>query len=232
MRHHTPSTPQAQHCLIQSQRVAQNCQSIFNLLTSEGLFNEVEARLPEHRERLFPPTETLALFITQALSADRSCQYAVNQAAIHRLVSGLPACSTQIGGYRRARQRLPTDLVSGLARYVGQQIDEQLPDKWRGRRVPLVDGTTVALPDTPENQAAYPQQRAQKPGLGFPICRPVGITCLASGALLNAAVGRFQGKGGNIESGATTRQTQSLPIAGFGFAGSKDFGGCSHRYSP
>ena len=200
MRHHTPSTPQAQHCFIQSQRVAQNCQSIFNLLTSEGLFNEVEARLPEHRERLFPPTETLALFITQALSADRSCQYAVNQAAIHRLVSGLPICSTQIGGYRRARQRLPTDLVSGLARYVGQQIDEQLPDKWRGRRVPLVDGTTVALPDTPEHQAAYPQQRAQEPGLGFPICRPVGITCLASGALLNAAVGRFQGKGGDEQT--------------------------------
>jgi hypothetical protein len=53
------------------------------------------------------------------------------------------------------------------------------------------------MPDTPANQTAFPQQRGQQPGLGFPICRLVGITCLASGALLNAAIGRFQGKGGD-----------------------------------
>jgi len=30
---------------------------------------------------------------------------------------------------------------------------------------------TVAMPDTPENQAAYPQANTQKPGVGFPIAR-------------------------------------------------------------
>ena len=59
----------------------------------------------------------------------------------------------------------------------------------------LADGTTVTLPDTPANQAAYPQQSGQKMGLGFPICRIVGITCLSSGAALNAAMGKFKGKG-------------------------------------
>jgi hypothetical protein len=90
-------------------------------------------------------------------------------------------------------------MVAGLARHLGQQIDQQLPAKWRwhGRRVRLVDGTTVTLPDTTANQATYPQQGGQKAGLGFPICRVVGITCLSSGALLNAAVGRFNGKGGD-----------------------------------
>jgi len=52
------------------------------------------------------------------------------------------------------------------------------------------------MPDTVANQGVYPQQRGQQPGLGFPICHIVGITCLSSGALLNAAVGRFNGKGG------------------------------------
>jgi Transposase DDE domain. len=61
--------------------------------------------------------------------------------------------------------------------------------------VRLVDGTTVTLPDTVANQAAYPQQGGQKPGLGFPICRLVAITCLSTGAVLNAAIGRFKGKG-------------------------------------
>jgi len=197
--HHTSSAIRAQQRFIQAQRDESHCLSTFNLLTSDILFDEVERLLPPHRERLFPPTETLAMFVTQALSADRSCQHVVNQAAVQRLVTGLSVCSTHTGGYCRARQRLPVEMVTGLARYIGQQIDEQLPSKWRwnGRRVRLVDGTTVTMPDTTDNQAAYPQQGGQKPGLGFPICRVVGITCLSSGALLNAAVGRFNGKGGD-----------------------------------
>jgi hypothetical protein len=63
-----------------------------------------------------------------------------------------------------------------------------------------VDGTTVQLPDTPDNQAAYPQAPTQKPGLGFPLCRLVGIVCLGSGALLNASTGRYQGKGSDEQS--------------------------------
>jgi hypothetical protein len=61
--------------------------------------------------------------------------------------------------------------------------------------VRLVDGTTVTLPDTQANQTAYPQQSGQKPGLGFPICRIVGTTCLSSGAVLDAAMGDYKGKG-------------------------------------
>ena len=51
------------------------------------------------------------------------------------------------------------------------------------------------MPNTVENQAAYPQQNGQKPGLGFPICRIVGIICLSSGAILNTAMGPYKGKG-------------------------------------
>jgi hypothetical protein len=66
--------------------------------------------------------------------------------------------------------------------------------------VRLVDGATVALPDTPDNQAVYPQPSSQKPGLGFPLCRLVGIICLASGAVLDAAMGSCQGKGSDEQS--------------------------------
>jgi len=53
----------------------------------------------------------------------------------------------------------------------------------------------VTMPDTEANQVQFPQQGGQLPGLGFPICRIVGITCLGSGALLDAAIGKFNGKG-------------------------------------
>ena len=48
--------------------------TFFNLLTGPGLLSAVEDLLPEHRERSFPPTETLSMFLSQAMNADRSCQ--------------------------------------------------------------------------------------------------------------------------------------------------------------
>ena len=174
----------------------------FNVLTSDSLLDTVEALLPEHRERIYPPTETLSMFLAQGMAADRSCQAIVNQSAVKRVAGGLSRVSTVTGGYCRARQRLPQEMVSSLTRKVGDLVDTQVPDHWRwhGRPVRIVDGTTLTMPDTPENQAAFPQQGGQKPGLGFPICRVVGITCYSSGALLNAAIGKFRGKGGNEQA--------------------------------
>lgn len=68
---------------------------------------------------------------------------------------------------------------------------------WLGRPAKLVDGTTVTLPDTPENQVDYPQQSIQKPGLGFPIVHGVGLLCGATGAVLDAAIGPYSGKTGS-----------------------------------
>lgn len=175
--------------------------AFFSLLTGPELFEQVDSLLPDHRERLFPPTETLSMFMAQALSADRSCQRAVNELAIKQLRAGLKPCSTHTGGYCRARQRLPVEMVSSLVRNTGNLISSNARSvQWMGRPVRLVDGTTIAMPDTQSNQNAYPQSRGQKPGLGFPICRLVGIVCLSSGAVLDAALGRFRGKGGDEQT--------------------------------
>jgi hypothetical protein len=95
------------------QERAQNTDSygFFNLLTSPELLSTVENLLPEHRERLYPPTETLSMFMTQALNEDRSCQKAVNDAVINRVCGGLPVASIATGAYCRARQRLPLKMV-------------------------------------------------------------------------------------------------------------------------
>lgn len=176
--------------------------AFFNLLTDPELLSPVESMLPEYRERLFPPTETLSMFLAQALSADRACQKAVNEAAVKRLVGGLPPCSTHTGAYCQARQRLPVDMVSTLVLHTGEWMAERAAEswRWRGRPVRLVDGTTVVMPDTPANQSAYPQPHSQKPGLGFPLCRMVGIICLGSGAVLNAAIGSYHGKGSDEQA--------------------------------
>jgi hypothetical protein len=191
-----------QQAAVRAQVRSSDEYAFFNLLTGPELFDQVESLLPPHRERQFPPTKTLSMFLAQALSADRSCQKVVDEAAIKRLAEGRPAGSTHTGAYCRARMRLPQAMVSTLAYQVGQWVTTQAPVAWhwRGRPVRLVDGTTVALPDTPANQAAYPQPRSQQPGLGFPLCRLVGLICLGSGAVLNAAIGRTKGKGGDEQT--------------------------------
>lgn len=182
---------------VHAYRQQSSSYTFFNLLTSEALLSTVEELLPEHRERLYPPTETLSLFLAQAVSADRSCQQIVNQAAALRITGGLSSCSTSTGAYCSARKRLPEKMVSTLARRLGALVDAQAPNAWHwnGRRVRLVDGTTLSMPDTAENQADFPQSRGQKPGLGFPLCRMLAITCLSSGVILDSAIGPMRGKG-------------------------------------
>ena len=133
--------------------------AMFNLLTGPQLLERVEAALPEHRERLYPPTETLSMFVAQVLSADGSCQQAVDAAMVKRLIAGLKPGDTDTGAYCKARARLPVAMISTLARECGDIVVNEAPGwwLWRGRRVVLVDGATVTLADTEENQAAYPQ---------------------------------------------------------------------------
>jgi len=45
----------------------------FNRLTGDALLDKVEQHLPPHRERLYPPTDTLSLFMAQSLNPDSAC---------------------------------------------------------------------------------------------------------------------------------------------------------------
>src|SRR5262249_16763762 len=66
---------------------------------------------------------------------------------------------------------------------------------WKGRHVYRFDGTTVTMPDTRENQQAYPQVYNQKPGLGFPIARLGALISLAWGAVVILGFCQDAGKG-------------------------------------
>jgi hypothetical protein len=199
---HTNLRARAQQHVLRRHARQSDAYTFFNVLTGPQLLDKVESLLPAHRERLFPPTETLSMFLSQALSADRSCQRAVNEAAVKRLIGGLSVCSTHTGGYCRARARLPRVMLSGLTQHTGRALTAKAPRgwHWRGHPVRLVDGTTVTMPDTKENQATYPQPRSQAPGLGFPLARLVGVICLGSGALLDAAIGGYRGKGNDEQT--------------------------------
>lgn len=148
------------------------------------------------RQRTYTPGITLSLFLSQVLADDHSCDDAVARFQKFRHDQGLPSVSSETTSYCQARQRLPEPLIASLIRRTGEAVQRAAPPIWlfHGRAVKIVDGTTVTMPDTPENQAAYPQAKTQKPGLGFPIARLLVVFSLAVGTVLEAAVGPYQGK--------------------------------------
>jgi len=191
------SSQQQRRCGIQRRLRKTQAVDFFNILTSERMLAATEANLPEHRERLYPPTVTLSMFMRQTLEQDASCQKAVNGWAVQRAADGLAPMSVRTGGYCRARQRLPLSLVRELARESAGQLHGQAKPawRWRGRAVKLVDGTGISMPDTVANQARFPQPLSQAEGVGFPLAYLVAVICLATGAVLEAAVGPCRGKG-------------------------------------
>ena len=145
---------------------------------------------------VYTPCVTLWAFLGQVLCPDHSCRAAVARLGALLVSRGETPCPPATSPYCKARQRLPLGVLARLARQTGQFLEEAAVDQWlfKGRRVQLVDGTTVSMPDTPENQAAFPQNRTQKPGLGFPIARLVAIISLATGAVRDLAIGPYLGK--------------------------------------
>jgi hypothetical protein len=169
----------------------------FKKFLSVERFSEIfDSLVPKCRDRIYPPVVTLSAFISQVLSPDHSCREAVARVIAERVCEGKAACSQDNSPYCRARQRLPEPLLKQLMKETGACLESQSKPQWqwKGRSVKLVDGTTVSMPDTPENQARYPQPDGQKPGLGFPIARLVGVISLAMGSLLDYAIAPYQGK--------------------------------------
>ena len=149
------------------------------------------------KDRVYTPLVTLWVFLGQVLSQDHSCRAAVARLLAHRVARGQRPCSAETGAYCQARKRLPEKLFSEVTRKVGQSLDSSAKKEWlwKDRRVYIFDGTTVSMPDTDENQQAYPQHDSQKPGLGFPLARVAAIFSLSCGAIVDLGICRYAGKG-------------------------------------
>jgi hypothetical protein len=146
---------------------------------------------------IYTPLVTLWVFLSQVLSEDHSCRDAVARLITHRLSRDQSSCSEETSAYCQAKKRLPEKFFAEIARETGQNLDENARSDWfwKERRVYMYDGSTVSMPDTYENQKAYPQHDSQQPGLGFPLARIAAIFSLSCGAIVDLGICRYAGKG-------------------------------------
>jgi hypothetical protein len=160
----------------------------------EEALREVKAT---RNDRIYTPLVTFWVFLGQVLNADQSCRSAVARLIADRVSRGLGPCRSETGTYCRARRRLPEGLFSAVARRVGRTLDSQVDRRWlwKGRSVCLFDGSTISMPDTPENRAEYPLAYNQTPGTNFAIARIGAVISLSCGAILDLGACRYAGKG-------------------------------------
>ena len=166
-----------------------------NLLSAEVIAESIEDI--SYRNRIFTPDVTLWALLSQVLNKDQTLQGAVARVVASFVGQGQQPPSINTAAYSKARSRLPEKTLSDLVRRSGEQMEEEVPVRWlwkRSKHIKLVDGTTISMPDTAENQAIYPQPDSQKAGVGFPIARVVGVISCATGAVLDLAIGPYSGK--------------------------------------
>lgn len=142
------------------------------------------------RRRLFSKENTFWAFFSQIIDADGGCKEVIRKLQSCASLKGVKVPSSSTASYCTARKKLDENMLSGILEHTAGQL-EITPKTGRlnNRRVIVVDGTGVSMPDTGENQTVWPQMASQKPGCGFPSARICACFCLESGALLSYAIG-------------------------------------------
>jgi len=171
------------------------------ILTEEEIdevFDQEASRFAQEEDDIYTPSVTLWAFLSQVLhkGEQRSCLAAVSRVIVLLAALGREPCANNSGAYCKARAKLSETVLMRLTTHVAIGCEKEVPPAWlwKGRHVKLVDGTTVSMPDTPENQDEYPQQAAQQEGLGFPVARIVVLMSLATAMLSGMAIGPYSGK--------------------------------------
>ena len=123
--------------------------------------------------------------------SQESCRSSVKRIQSWRQHLGLAIPSSNTGAYCRAKLRIPKGLLKEIFTQSVNRLSRhyESEDRWRARRIKLVDGTGLSMPDTKANQLRYPQNGQMKRGCGFPQTSMVGLFCISTGALLNYATG-------------------------------------------
>ena len=137
-------------------------------------------------------------FLSQVLrdGKEASCQAAVARVVSYCEQSGIDSPTSDTGDYCRARAKLSEAALHELSCEVANELEAVANETWlwKGKHAKLIDGFTFTMPDTPENQAEYPQHKAQQPGVGQPIARAVAILSLATASVMDVAIGPYSGK--------------------------------------
>ena len=142
------------------------------------------------RRRIFTKENTFWAFLGQVLDADGGCKEVVRKLQSHASMRNIKMPSSSTASYCTARKKLDEGMLFDVFQHTTQWVSKHTTTSFlQGRRVIVVDGTGISMPDTPANQAVWPQLSSQKTGCGFPTGRICAFFSLENGGLLSYAIG-------------------------------------------
>ena len=145
------------------------------------------------RRRRFPAEQVIWLVLGMALFRDLPIVDVVKELAL--VLPGSGAGRIAASAVMQARARLGASPLQWLFERCAEAWAKTSADRlrWRGLAVYGVDGTTVRVPDSPENRAEFGGQRAGggRGVSGYPLVRVVTLMALRSHLLLAARFGPY-----------------------------------------
>ncbi len=142
------------------------------------------------RRSIFSKENTFWAFLGQVLDADGGCKEVVRKLQSYASLKGGKVPSSSTASYCTARKKLDEQTLFDIFQFTAMRGDKSTQTGLlKNRRVVVVDGTGLSMPDSSENQAVWPQSSTQKPGCGFPSARVCACFSLESGSLLSYAIG-------------------------------------------
>jgi len=145
------------------------------------------------RRRRFPAEQVVWLVLGMALFRDLPIIDVVKELAL--VLPGTGAGRIAASAVMQARSRLGESPLRWLFERCAEAWTKASADRlrWRGLAVYGLDGTTVRVPDSPENRAAFGGQSAGevRGNSGYPLVRIVTLMALRSHLLLAARFGPY-----------------------------------------
>ena len=139
---------------------------------------------PNQRKRVFHCEVVFWAWMSQILHFNSSCSFAVSCLQSWRLKAKLPPISSKTTAYCKARIKLPITFIESVSQQVTNTLNRRVQpsELWQGFVVKSVDGSSVQLMDTEENQSEFPQPTNQKKDCGFPVMKFLGLLNHSTGA--------------------------------------------------
>ena len=142
------------------------------------------------RRRLFSKENTFWAFFSQVLDADGGCKEVIRKLQAYASIKGVNIPSSSTASYCTARKKLDEEMLSDILEHTAEQL-EKMPETGllNNRRVIVVDGTGVSMPDTLMNQMLWPQSSILKAGCSFPVAHICAYFSLQTGGMLSYEIG-------------------------------------------
>ena len=181
----------------------------------EDVFDDEDC---QNAKRVFTQAPTLLLLILQRLGGGLSLDGAVQELIKHhqdilprnrRVEEG--TLSQNSSAYNNARQNLPLQKVEAFARAICDHLAKNNKPVWLGRRVMILDGTTITLPPTPELKAAFPPATNQHGESVWPVAMLMVACELATGCALVPEIDAMYGQNNSSEAAQAERILDRLP---------------------